>query len=447
MHDVVVVGAGPAGSVVADALRRGGLDILHLEAGPRLGKGQDPLEIDEDTWRYEVLGLPFQWMRVRAVGGRALLWGGWAERFHPAVFRDGPWPYSMRTILPYYRRAEALMDVRPTPAAPRYERVAEELGLTITPKNMATHRGQPWTPLALRTIRRTTTRMIVLSVDGDGKRGVSVRAWDVAREREVRLSARAAVLAASPVETTRILLMSELPGGHRAIGRNLTDHMIGSFLLLEPRPPPRHGAGAVVPSALVQRFVNVGKDTKRSYHGGFCIELMGPASLSLLRPQQQEMLGMSSAESQGWNMTMIHAMGEVFPHRQRFVDLHPVNRDALGRPVPRLHLAWSRDDRRMAADMRQACMAIADEITLPGSRLVPFHDPLQKSAVGHEAGTCAMGTDPSAATDAWGRLRAAPRVWIADASALPTAGDRHPTLTIAAHALRVARDVQKRLQA
>jgi hypothetical protein len=44
----------------------------------------------------------------------------------------------------------------------------------------------------------------------------------------------------------------------------------------------------------------------------------------------------------------------------------------------------------MAADMRRACVGLADAIAVPGSKLIPFLDPLQPGA-GHEAGTCAMG--------------------------------------------------------
>ena len=56
-----------------------------------------------------------------------------------------------------------------------------------------------------------------------------------------------------------------------------------------------------------------------------------------------------------------------------------------------------------------------------------------------------MGTDPHTPLDAWGHVRTLANVWVADASALPTAGDRHPTLTVVAHALRAADDVLRQL--
>jgi choline dehydrogenase-like flavoprotein len=49
-----------------------------------------------------------------------------------------------------------------------------------------------------------------------------------------------------------------------------------------------------------------------------------------------------------------------------------------------------------------------------------------------------MGNDESAVCDPTGRVRGLSNVWVADASVLRTAGDRHPTLTVLAHAQRAA---------
>ncbi len=61
---------------------------------------------------------------------------------------------------------------------------------------------------------------------------------------------------------------------------------------------------------------------------------------------------------------------------------------------------------------------------------------------GHPCGTLRMGTDPaSSCTDATGRLHGTAGLWVADASVFPTAMGVNPSLTIAAHALRVADDI------
>jgi choline dehydrogenase-like flavoprotein len=68
-----------------------------------------------------------------------------------------------------------------------------------------------------------------------------------------------------------------------------------------------------------------------------------------------------------------------------------------------------------------------------------------RDVVFHPAGGCAMGDDGSPCTDA-GRVRALDNVWIGDATVFPTAGNAHPTLTVVAHAMRVANDVARYLR-
>jgi choline dehydrogenase-like flavoprotein len=126
------------------------------------------------------------------------------------------------------------------------------------------------------------------------------------------------------------------------------------------------------------------------------------------------------------------------------VAVDDTKRDVLGRRVPRIHVAWSAADRRMARDMEAACANIADVLAVPQSRLIPFVRPSSAGA-GHEAGTCVMGRGADSPCDPWGKLRALDNTWIADASVLPTAGDRHPTATVLAHALRAADSVASRL--
>lgn len=58
---------------------------------------------------------------------------------------------------------------------------------------------------------------------------------------------------------------------------------------------------------------------------------------------------------------------------------------------------------------------------------------------GHPMGTCRMGTDPATSVvDADGRLHGHPMISVADASAFPSSGGTGPSLTVIAHALRVA---------
>lgn len=434
--DALVVGAGAAGVLVAERLRAAGHSVLVVEAGPRLSRRDKVPDVDRRAWPFSTVGESFDWYRVRAVAGRALLWGGWCYRFPASVFRRGGWPLGAADLAPFYSQLESSLGVVEGTLDDRYASAAKSLGVRIVPKRGALEGLAPWTPRRLRSAKSARVHTVALRLEHRRGMATAVPTFDLRTETARLVRARAIVLCASPIETARILLESELgPKGHN-VGRGLVDHMVASYVLLEPAPPPSaRGRGPFPGSALVESFVNQGAKTARPYPGGFSIELTGPGPLEPLNIERMARPG----EEDRTRATLIHAIGELTAIPERFVDLDPTKRDLTGRRVPRVHVAFSEEERLLAGDMRQACLQLADALAIPGSRVIPFVDPLQAGA-GHEAGTCAMGTDESSVTDRNGRLRALENVWVADAAALPTAGDRHPTLTLLAHALRAAQD-------
>lgn len=109
--DVLIVGAGPAGLLIGELLVRAGIRCTILEAGPfvtdRRAIGRATalnLHPDSAEWDARLTGitdaaakLQSAWVRVRAVGGRSLVWGGWCDRFVEETFADAcaigaPWP-------------------------------------------------------------------------------------------------------------------------------------------------------------------------------------------------------------------------------------------------------------------------------------------------------------------------------------------------------------------
>ena len=61
--DVVIVGLGAAGGIAAHVLTRAGLDVVALEAGPRLDPSmmaQDEIRNDVRSWLAEPLSRPWR---------------------------------------------------------------------------------------------------------------------------------------------------------------------------------------------------------------------------------------------------------------------------------------------------------------------------------------------------------------------------------------------------
>jgi choline dehydrogenase-like flavoprotein len=254
--------------------------------------------------------------------------------------------------------------------------------------------------------------------------------------RRYTARARAFVLAASPIETCRLLLAS---GVNRRIGEGLTDHLPMSYVLIET---PRKSRSVARADAVLHGFA--GPAARASRPAELSVEISGPVPGAELRPELRQLLGARIARTA--RVSVINAMGGLRPTPERYVALAPGDvRDPLGRPVPRVQLAYTHADLAMARAMEAACHATAQAVLAGDGELVCVRAPRKPHVIFHPAGGCVMGTAPDAVCDPWGRVRDLQNVWIADASVFPSAGDAHPTLTVLAHALRAARAVGRHL--
>ncbi|MFB6298010.1 MAG: GMC family oxidoreductase [Salinirussus sp.] len=131
--DACVIGAGPAGALVARRLAEAGQDVVVLEAGPRFDPADrtDRMErairpADGDVWgmggerdAYRSAGprdYPLNAARVKGVGGSTLHWQGMVFRYHESDFDGragaGPaWPIDYEDLRPYYAAAERALGV------------------------------------------------------------------------------------------------------------------------------------------------------------------------------------------------------------------------------------------------------------------------------------------------------------------------------------------------
>ena len=146
--DVIIVGAGVAGSLAAARLALGGLKVLVLEAGPRVDRGtafdrfsNAPIKVPESPYPntalaphprseaiddYYVHDGPekFRTTYLRQVGGTTWHWLGTTLRFVPDDFRlrsrfglAVDWPISYADLEPWYVEAERELGVAGDPAA------------------------------------------------------------------------------------------------------------------------------------------------------------------------------------------------------------------------------------------------------------------------------------------------------------------------------------------
>ncbi|MHC3380484.1 GMC family oxidoreductase [Haloarcula sp. H-GB5] len=133
--DVCVVGAGPAGALIASRLASDGQEVVVLEAGPRFDRSKREQQMEAairpgdhgSVWEmggdrdaFSASGeryYPLNISRVKGVGGSTLHWQGMVMRLHPSDFDgshdtdDPAWPISYDDLRPYYADAERALGV------------------------------------------------------------------------------------------------------------------------------------------------------------------------------------------------------------------------------------------------------------------------------------------------------------------------------------------------
>jgi choline dehydrogenase-like flavoprotein len=177
MRDVIVVGAGGGGAVVAKELAARGLDVLVLEAGPRFADVEQDWNHFESDANHPFMGYfrfgPADraqpaWVRdipqsmlfvqLAGVGGSTNHYQGNSPRAVPGAFSgyagadrqaydlDHVFPFPYRVLIPYYEWVEATLPVQTAPMGKKeavFFQGAQRLGLPL-------QRGKDITQAAFR---------------------------------------------------------------------------------------------------------------------------------------------------------------------------------------------------------------------------------------------------------------------------------------------------------
>jgi choline dehydrogenase-like flavoprotein len=431
---------------------------------------------------------PFYWIRGRQVGGRSLTWGGITLRLSDYEFqaarRDGygdNWPITHTDLAPYYAHLERFFQVRgvrdglpqlpdgqylpASPLTPAEQQFRQVLQTHWPHCPMIHSRGfpvhapspdQPWsrassvgsslkTALATgRTTLRSNAVVSHLTFDPDTRKARGVAFVDRVKKTAHEVRGQIIVLCASTIETLRILLHSTeayQPYGLRnesgLLGRYLMDHVSATqfFLLPEMSKPAFPFPLSGSESFFIPRWMNLNgqqEDFLRGY--GLWGGIQRFAVPSVLQKEKGA-------------VGFLIGHGEVLPRLENRVTLSIDTVDAWGIPAAHIDCAWSDNEHRMVAHMRQQiaamvaaaggqCMGLADLFHIP--LLSGWVRRTEKATTPaappgyyiHEVGGARMGTSPTnSVVNSDNQCWEAPNVLVTDGACWVSAGWQSPTLT------------------
>jgi len=449
-------------------------------------------------------GMPYRWVRARSIGGKTNCWDAGAARWGPVEWKpysyDGvgiDWPVSYDEIAPWYSRTEQLIGVSGEkvgkmtdtpdgefqPAAnvtcnlAIMRATAQKMGYTVTPGSRAIitqpHNGRvpchycgrcgrgcdtgakftavgALFPTAFATGRlKMISNAIVreVTVDGQG-RASGVTYIDRYTFREDQVRGRYVVVAASAIETARLLLNSKsnlfpngLANSSGQVGRNLVEDATAGVSGYLPRQAGREvlNEDSYDSELQVHPYMNVDEKTRRkdfvrryllTASGGFG---MG-AGAGRGRAAFGEEFKSDAHQWYGANVG-VTAAGCGLENPNNFVDIDPEAKDAWGIPAVRIHLKHGPNQEAMVKEVQQIgsewiekaggiVTGWTSSTSIPGAQI-------------HEQGTCRMGDDPKKfATNRWGQCHDVPNLMLADGSLHCTSGITNPTLTILTLSMR-----------
>lgn len=442
---------------------------------------------------------PFLWVRGQQEGGRTHVFGRvlfrWSDDdFKPAT-RAGlglDWPVSYADMAPYYDEVEEVLGLqgnadglRATPDS----KVVAPVPLTEAEKTFkagveAAHPERPVIPWRILPPRRDRMLAPLAAAKATGR--LTVRYNAIARrvlveagratgveiiDRDSRavltLHARTVILAASPIETVRLMLNSTSAEQPEGLGNNAGQ--LGRYFMDQV---PVIGQGDFPAGRGQQTFPDF-DDYYGSIGGFFMMRAETPMAERLEYAAQGSVGRADVADPEGPARISFFCFGSTLPYADNRITLDPKKTDAWGIPAPHIRCKMHEYEQLLARRIEDEMITLLQEQgaelefvgsplglremgrgAFPGldpvSRLLFrkfFHKSMSMGAAIHEAGGAIMGQDPARSVlNEWGQVWEVPNVIVADASAFASCGVTGTTLTVMAHSLRVARHAAEALK-
>jgi choline dehydrogenase-like flavoprotein len=461
------------------------------------------LVVDEKQNPYT--GTRYAWVRSRVVGGKTNIWGRLALRLSDYDFkakdRDGygeNWPISYSDIEPYYDKVDLYLGISGHPEHLPYlpdskfqrpvklnyselhlRETLKGMGRVLTPYRAGVttdglkhnkYRSRCYgrgacdrhvggcdihaafdSPTGLirpawdtgNLTMRTNATVYEVTVDKESGKATGVSFLDSETHKSYQVKAKTVIVAASTLESARLLLLSKSSlypngiansSGH--VGHNFCEHMMGpsvSGLMKELIGKPKTNDDGRPGGFYVPRFRNLDNghsDFLRGYgYEGSSGTTMMPSS-AFATPGFGDEYKKHVRDYAGATIEM-GAFGEVLPRYENFVELDPEVKDAWGVPVLRFSYKFGENERKMAKDMaaagREMFEAAKFEVLSSSDEMLPEGWSI------HELGSARMGDNPkTSVVNQFQQCHDVKNLLVVDGSTHVNASCQNPTWTIMA---------------
>ena len=309
----------------------------------------------------------------------------------------------------------------------------------------------------LTLLTNAMAREVVMDASG---RATGVAYVDKATGADRRVRAKVVVLAASALETSRLLLNSKssrfpngLANSSGTVGKYITDTTgtdVGGFIpKMTDHVPHNHDGVGGMHLYMPWWLDNAKLDFPRGYH----IEVWGGPH----QPSYDVLGGIQGYPSGGgygkqlkddyrryYGATIgFSGRGEMIPNDDTYCEIDPHTVDRWGIPVLRFHWKWTDHEYKQVKHMQETFRGLIAQMGGQPFSPMPGAEQGYGIAAGgviiHELGGARMGDDPkTSVTNRWCQAHDCKNLFVADGGPFVSQADKNPTWTILALSMRTS---------